>query len=78
MNDFDLINRKEAYKYPIPGHINLLAKTQEGLYNLYHILSIASTDYFTNEAVLTKDILEKYRDGILVGSGCRNSHFFDN
>ena len=72
-----LINRKEAYKYPIPGHINLLAKTQEGLYNLYHILSIASTDYFTNEAVLTKDILEKYRDGILVGSGCRNSHFFD-
>ncbi|MBR4237371.1 PolC-type DNA polymerase III [bacterium] len=72
-----LINKKDSYKYPIPGHINLIAKTQEGLKNLYHILSIASTDYFTSEAILTKDVLEKYRNGILVGSGCRNSYFFD-
>ena len=72
-----LIDKKDSYKYPIPGHINLLAKTQEGLVNLYHILSIASTDYFTSEAILTKDVLEKYRAGLLVGSGCRNSFFFD-
>ncbi|MBP5343064.1 PolC-type DNA polymerase III [bacterium] len=72
-----LVDKKDSFKYPIPGHINLIAKTQEGLRNLYHLLSIASTDYFTNEAILTKDVLDKYRDGILVGSGCRNSYFFD-
>jgi len=66
----------EAFKYPIPKHINVIAKTQKGLINLYHLLSIAGTEYCTFEPVLTKKILEKYRDGILVSTGCRNSDFF--
>jgi len=73
-----LIDKDNSFKYPIPGHINLIAKTQEGIVNLYHILSLASTTYFgSKEPVVTRKILEKYRTGILVGSGCRNSHFFD-
>ena len=78
-SDFNtlLLDRNESFKYPIPKHINLLAKTQEGLTNLYHLLSIASTEYCVREPLLTKEILEKYREGILVGSGCRNSYFYD-
>ncbi|MCB9498348.1 MAG: PolC-type DNA polymerase III [Bacillales bacterium] len=72
-----IVDKKEAFKYPYPVHINLLAKNHQGLINLYHILSIASTEYFADEPLVTKAVLEKYREGILVGSGCRNSYFFD-
>lgn len=73
-----LINPKDAIKLPVrPGHINLIARTQKGLTNLYHITSIANTECFTRDPIATRSVIEKYRDGILVGSGCRNSYFFD-
>lgn len=72
-----LINKSNAFKLVIPNHINLIVRSQEGMKNLYHLLSIASTDYFQAEPIITKDAIEKYREGLLVGSGCRNSYFFD-
>ena len=73
-----LIDPKEAIKLPVrPGHINLIARTQQGLTNLYHITSIANTECFTRDPIATRSVIEKYHEGILVGSGCRNSYFFD-
>ena len=72
-----LIDPDEAYKFVVPRHINLLAKTQQGIINLYHLISLASTKYYTSEPILTRKVLETYREGVLVGSGCRNSYFFD-
>ena len=72
-----LLDRSISFTYPIPKHINLIAATQQGIINLYHLLSIASTDYCAREPILTREVLDKYREGILVGSGCRNSYFFD-
>ena len=72
-----LITPENVFTIPFPTHINLIAKTQEGLINLYHLLSIASTDTFFREPTVLKSTIEKYREGILVGSGCRNSYFFD-
>ncbi len=72
-----LINPENLHKYPYPNHINLLVKKQEGLKNLYKILSMASTKYFDRDAKITKSYLTRFRKGLLVGSGCRNSNFFE-
>jgi len=71
------IDPKEVYKYPYPKHINLLVKKQEGLKNLYKILSEALTTYYDRDAKVVKSYLDKYRKGLLVSSGCRNSDFFE-
>ena len=73
-----LIKKEDAIKLPVrPGHINLIARNQKGLVNLYHITSIANTECFTRDPIATRSVIEKYHEGILVGSGCRNSYFFD-
>ncbi|MBN2696108.1 MAG: PolC-type DNA polymerase III [Bacilli bacterium] len=72
-----IIDRKEVYKYPYPQHINFLVKKQEGLKNLYRILSMASTTYYDRDPKIIKSELDKLRKGILISSGCRNSMFFE-
>ncbi|MBN2605269.1 MAG: PolC-type DNA polymerase III [Bacilli bacterium] len=72
-----LSNKSDAYKYSISKHINLLVQNQVGLRNLYKIVSIANTDHFYKEARLKKEVLDKNRQGLLVGSGCMNSDFFE-
>jgi len=71
------IDRANAYRYPYPHHVNFIVKKQEGLKNLYKILSEASTTYFDRDAKITKSYVDKHRKGLLVGSGCRNSDFFE-
>jgi len=72
-----LVDPDQMHRYPYPNHINLMVKKQEGLKNLYKILSIASTKYFDRDAKITRSYLNRNRKGILIGSGCRNSHFFE-
>lgn len=72
-----LILPEDIHKYQYPNHINFIVKKQEGLKNLYKILSTASTKFFDRDAKITKTYVNRYRKGILVGSGCRNSDFFE-
>ncbi|MBI9010505.1 MAG: PolC-type DNA polymerase III [Tenericutes bacterium] len=72
-----MIDKNLVFKYPYPNHINLLVKQQTGLQNLYRILSEGLTTYFDRDAKVLKTYLDKYRKGILVSSGCRNSDFFE-
>ncbi|MGD9909108.1 MAG: PolC-type DNA polymerase III [Candidatus Izemoplasmatales bacterium] len=72
-----IIPHSESYKYPYPKHINLLVKKHEGLKNLYKILSLALTDYYDRDGKIIKTELDRYRKGILVSTGCRNSDFFE-
>ncbi|MFH0993580.1 MAG: exonuclease domain-containing protein, partial [bacterium] len=71
------IDRDNVYKYPYPKHINFLVQKQEGLKNLYKILSEASTTYFDRDAKIVKSYVDRHRKGLLIGSGCRNSDFFE-
>ncbi len=72
-----LIEKKNIFKYPYPKHINMLVKQQDGLKNLYKILSEALTTYYDREGKIVKSYLDKHRKGILISSGCFNSHFFE-
>ncbi len=57
-------------------HILLLAKTQQGLHNLYRLVSLSHIDHFKRRPLLTKDLLTQYREGLIVGSACERGELF--
>lgn len=60
-----------------PFHTSILVKNKKGLINLYKLISIASREYFEKMWITSKDEIEKYRDGLLIGSGCENGELYD-
>ena len=53
-----------------PYHCILLVRTQEGMRNLYHMISESHLTYLHRHPRIPKSLLQKYRKGILVGSAC--------
>ncbi|WP_367368526.1 PolC-type DNA polymerase III [Schleiferilactobacillus harbinensis] len=72
----DHAGEKEAWKTGRPSHAILIAKTQAGLKNLFKIVSFSLTDYFHRVARVPRSMLNKYREGIIVGSGCADGEVF--
>ncbi|HET7615987.1 MAG TPA: PolC-type DNA polymerase III, partial [Bacillales bacterium] len=64
------------FKRVRPTHCTLLAQTQQGLRNLYKLVSIAHLDYFHRVPRIPRSELKKYREGLLVGSGCSEGELF--
>ena len=78
IKDFNMLSENSnGYKHVISKHINILVKNQTGLRNLFKIVSDANTTHFFKEARLLRSVLEQNREGLLVGSGCMNSAFFE-
>ena len=57
-------------------HIILFAKNQQGLRNLYHLISDANLKHFKRVPRIFKSELMKLREGIVVGSACENNELF--
>ncbi|WP_284928100.1 exonuclease domain-containing protein [Candidatus Phytoplasma sp. AldY-WA1] len=72
---YDLRGRIDG-KFEISYHINILAKNQIGYKNLFHLVSHSLTKDFYRKPRLLKSNLEKYREGLLVGSGCAEGNVF--
>ena len=72
-----LIDLDEAWKCGFTNHVVLLAKDQEGLKNLYKLISETLTTYFHGVPRLTKRTLNKFRKGLLVGSACYKGDVFE-
>ena len=61
----------EDYTQKRANHIIFLAKNPNGLRNLYQMVSLSHVKYFyKNRPRLPKNIIEEYRDGIIIGSAC--------
>ena len=71
------LSESEKYKHPIPMHINVIAKNQEGYKNLFLLVSDALTEHYHKGPRLTKTVLDELREGLLVGSGCANGEIFE-
>lgn len=77
MTDLDkLVSKDEIHKYGRTFHINILTKTKAGLKNLFHIISLANTKYLYKTPRILRSEIEKYREGLLIGSGCYESEVF--
>ncbi|RLQ95708.1 PolC-type DNA polymerase III [Falsibacillus albus] len=72
----DYMGKGDAYKRARPSHCTLLAQNEEGLKNIFKLVSIAHLNYFYRVPRIPRSQLQKHRDGILIGSGCDKGEVF--
>ncbi|MFD1850348.1 PolC-type DNA polymerase III [Oceanobacillus bengalensis] len=66
-----------AYQRSRPFHVTLLAQTEIGLKNLYKLVSFAHIDYFYRVPRIPRSLLQKHREGLLVGTACDKGEVFE-
>ncbi|CAM3075018.1 PolC-type DNA polymerase III [Filibacter tadaridae] len=78
LDDFNRhIGEGDAYKRSRPLHCTLLVTSDEGLKNLFKLVSYSHMNYFYRVPRIPRSLLVKHRKGILVGSGCDKGEVFN-
>ena len=77
-DDFNThIGGNDSYKQGRPYHCTILAVNNDGLKNLFKLITIAHTKTYHRVPRLRRSDLMKLRDGLLIGSGCNNGELFE-
>ena len=70
--EFNVNAIKKAKTY----HGIILATTEQGRVNLYHLISMSHLTYFNRHPRIPKSEIEKYREGLLLGSACEAGELY--
>ena len=70
------LSNEDAYKRARPTHVTLIVQTQEGLKNLFKIVSASLVKYYYRTPRIPRSLLNEYREGILVGATCDEGELF--
>ncbi len=74
-NDISSLNAKQIGK--LSHHQIILVKNLVGLKNLYKLISFAHIDDFKGRPATFRSKLDKYREGLIVGSACEAGELFE-
>lgn len=60
-----------------PFHATVLVKNNEGLKDLFKLISESNIKYFSSNPLVPRKVLIEYRKNLLVGSSCFNGEIFE-
>ena len=67
----------DAWKHGRPNHAVVLVQKQEGVKNLYKMISESNTKYLQRVPRVPRSLLNKYREGLLLGTGDSTGEFWE-
>lgn len=79
--DLDKLNEAgklddEAIKKLHQYHCIVLASSEQGRINLYRLISASHLQYFSRFPKIPKSLVNKYREGLIIGSACEAGELF--
>ena len=79
--DLDKLNEAgklddEAIKKLHQYHCIILASSEQGRINLYRLISASHLQYFSRFPKIPKSLVNKYREGLIIGSACEAGELF--
>ncbi|WP_420836577.1 PolC-type DNA polymerase III [Anaerosphaera multitolerans] len=76
IGDINLLCNKIDSSALFEGSVSILVKNEIGLKNLYKLVSESHMNYFNRFAKVPRSLLDKYKEGLLVGSGNSSSELY--